>query len=134
MEGCAAASAARNGVFAAVMAQAGIGRPADAVFEDGLTARDRRRGGPLLPFRSIRCTSACRRRTTSSFSANSTPRVRRSWRSELRPQIKLDDIEKVEVFTYHFAWLEIGSGPEKWKPTTRARPPTAACLTWSARC
>ncbi len=38
---------------------------------------------------------------------------------ELRPQIKLDDIEKIEVFTYHFAWFEIGSGAEKWKPTTR---------------
>jgi 2-methylcitrate dehydratase len=23
------------------------------------------------------------------------------------------------VFTYHFAWFEIGSGAEKWKPTTR---------------
>ena len=38
---------------------------------------------------------------------------------ELLPQIKLDDIEKIEVFTYHFAWFEIGSGAEKWKPTTR---------------
>ena len=23
------------------------------------------------------------------------------------------------MFTYHFAWFEIGSGAEKWKPTTR---------------
>jgi 2-methylcitrate dehydratase len=38
---------------------------------------------------------------------------------ELRPQIKLDEIEKIEVFTYHFAWFEIGSGAEKWKPATR---------------
>jgi len=38
---------------------------------------------------------------------------------ELLPQIKLDDIEAIEVFTYHFAWFEIGSGAEKWKPTTR---------------
>ena len=33
--------------------------------------------------------------------------------------MKLDEIEKIEVFTYHFAWFEIGSGAEKWKPTTR---------------
>jgi 2-methylcitrate dehydratase len=38
---------------------------------------------------------------------------------ELLPQIALDDIEKIEVFTYHFAWFEIGSGAEKWQPTTR---------------
>src|SRR4029079_7308349 len=38
---------------------------------------------------------------------------------ELRPPIKLDNVEKIEVFTYHFAWFEIGSGAEKWQPTTR---------------
>jgi 2-methylcitrate dehydratase len=38
---------------------------------------------------------------------------------ELRPQIKLEEIAKIEVFTYHFAWFEIGSGAEKWQPTTR---------------
>src|SRR5262249_56811452 len=38
---------------------------------------------------------------------------------ELRPQLQLDDIERIEVFTYHFAWFEIGSGAEKWRPTTR---------------
>ena len=35
------------------------------------------------------------------------------------PQIKLDDIAAIEVSTYHFAWFEIGSGAEKWQPTTR---------------
>jgi 2-methylcitrate dehydratase len=38
---------------------------------------------------------------------------------ELLPQIKLDDIEAIKVSTYHFAWFEIGSGAEKWQPTTR---------------
>src|SRR4029079_18905872 len=38
---------------------------------------------------------------------------------ELRPQIELDDIARIEIFTYHFAWFEIGSGAEKWHPTTR---------------
>jgi 2-methylcitrate dehydratase len=38
---------------------------------------------------------------------------------ELRPQIRLADLQSIEIATYHFAWFEIGSGPEKWNPMTR---------------
>ena len=38
---------------------------------------------------------------------------------ELHSQVAIDDIESVEVFTYRFAWMEIGSGVEKWRPATR---------------
>jgi 2-methylcitrate dehydratase len=38
---------------------------------------------------------------------------------ELRRQIAAEDIESVTVHTYWFAWSEIGSGAEKWHPTTR---------------
>jgi 2-methylcitrate dehydratase len=38
---------------------------------------------------------------------------------ELRQQIAAEDIESVTVHTYWFTWSEIGSGPEKWHPTTR---------------
>ena len=32
---------------------------------------------------------------------------------------RAEDIEAVTVHTYWFTWSEIGSGPEKWHPTTR---------------
>ena len=31
----------------------------------------------------------------------------------------IDHIEAIEIATYKFAYEEIGSGPEKWRPTTR---------------
>jgi 2-methylcitrate dehydratase len=31
----------------------------------------------------------------------------------------VNDIEAIEIATYKFAYEEIGSGPEKWRPTTR---------------
>jgi 2-methylcitrate dehydratase len=38
---------------------------------------------------------------------------------DLRAQLTADQIERVEISTYHQAWHEIGSEPEKWSPTTR---------------
>lgn len=38
---------------------------------------------------------------------------------DLRAQLPADQIEKIAINTYHQAWHEIGSEPEKWSPTTR---------------
>ena len=37
----------------------------------------------------------------------------------LAAQVNFEDIEKVIVYTYWFAWDVIGNEPEKWNPTTR---------------
>ena len=115
-KGCAAANAARNGVFAAIMAAEGMMGP-PTPFEDGLTAvigAAEVASFPLDPG-GFSILKADYKYFLSEFHAQGPAFVA----LELRPQIKLDDIEKIEIFTYHFAWFEIGSGAEKWNPTTR---------------
>jgi len=115
-KGCAAANATRNGVFAAIMAAEGMAGP-PTPFEDGLTAVI----GPeeICPFpvdpTGFSLLKADYKFFLSEFHAQGPAFLA----LELLQQIKLDDIEKVEVWTYHFAWFEIGSGAEKWHPTTR---------------
>ena len=115
-KGCAAANAARNGVFAAIMAAEGMVGP-PTPFEDGLTAvigAAEAASFPLDPG-GFSILQADYKYFLSEFHAQGPALVA----LELRPQIKLDNIEKIEIFTYHFAWFEIGSGAEKWNPTTR---------------
>jgi 2-methylcitrate dehydratase len=115
-KGCAAANAARNGVFAAVMAKEGMAGP-PTPFEDGLTAVIG--AEEICPFpvdpNSFSLPKADYKFFLSEFHAQGPAFLA----LELLPQIKLGDIVKIEVFTYHFAWFEIGSGAEKWRPTTR---------------
>src|SRR5581483_6583245 len=115
-KGCAAANAARNGIFAAIMAKEGMDAP-PTPFEDGLTAVIG--AEEIVPFpvdpRSFSLPRADYKFFLSEFHAQGPAFLA----LELRPQVKLEDIAKIEVFTYHFAWFEIGSGAEKWRPTTR---------------
>jgi 2-methylcitrate dehydratase len=115
-KGCAAANAARNGVFAAVMAQNGMAGP-PTPFEDGLTALIGPALVPAFPLEpgQFSLPKADYKYFLSEFHAQGPAFCA----LELRPQIKLDEIERIEIFTYQFAWFEIGSGAEKWAPTTR---------------
>ena len=115
-KGCAAANAARNGVFAAIMAKEGMEGP-PTPFEDGLTAVTGAEDICPFPVEPTRFSilKADYKFFLSEFHAQGPAFLA----LELRPQIKLDEIETIEVLTYHFAWFEIGSGAEKWRPTTR---------------
>ena len=115
-KGCAAANAARNGVFAAIMAIEGMAGP-PTPFEDGLTAVIGAATPCPFPVEptGFSLPKADYKFFLSEFHAQGPAFLA----LELLPQVKLDEIEKIEVFTYHFAWFEIGSGAEKWKPTTR---------------
>lgn len=115
-KGCAAANAARNGVFAAVMAKEGMTGP-PTPFEDGLTAVIG--AGELCPFPVDPNTFSLLRADYKFFLSEFHAQGPAFLALELLPQIALDNIETIEVFTYHFAWFEIGSGAEKWAPTTR---------------
>jgi 2-methylcitrate dehydratase len=115
-KGCAAANAARNGVFAAIMASEGMAGP-PTPFEDGLTAVTGAEDICPFPVEPTRFSilKADYKFFLSEFHAQGPAFLA----LELLPQIKLDEIETIEVLTYHFAWFEIGSGAEKWRPTTR---------------
>jgi 2-methylcitrate dehydratase len=117
-KGVAAGNAARNGVFAALLAAEGMTGPDKALdgshgvrellgkFELGAF------GGNGRPFQLPR---ADLKYFLTEFHSQSpiTAAI------ELRRQVAVEDIETVTVHTYWFAWSEIGSEPEKWHPTTR---------------
>jgi len=115
-KGCAAANAARNGVFAAIMASHGMMGP-PTPFQGGLTEAI----GPeeVTPFPVDPLGFSILKADTKYFLSEYHAQGPAFVALELLPQIALDDIERIEIFTYHFAWFEIGSGAEKWRPTTR---------------
>jgi 2-methylcitrate dehydratase len=117
-KGAAAGNAARNGVFAALLAAAGMTGPDKAIDgADGLRELLGKFelgefGGNGRPFQLPR---ADFKYFLSEFHSQSpiTAAI------ELRRRVAADDIESVTVHTYSFTWSEIGSGSEKWHPTTR---------------
>ncbi len=115
-KGAAAPNSARNGVAAAYMAAAGMTGPATP-FEGGLTEVV----GPaeIAAFPLDRSTFAILNADFKFFLSEYHAQSPAFAAIELHPQVETKEIEKVAVFTYRFAWHEIGSGPEKWRPATR---------------
>jgi 2-methylcitrate dehydratase len=117
-KGVAAGNAARNGMFAALLAAEGMTGPEKAIdgshgvrellghFELGEF------GGSGQPFELTRADLKC-------FVTEFHSQAPITAAIDLRRQVAVEDIEAVTVHTYWFAWSEIGSEPEKWHPTTR---------------
>ena len=116
-KGCASANAARNGVFAALLARAGMTGPERPV-EGSLGLGDLvgNRGLPLSdadqPFRILQ---ADMKFFVSEFHSIAPVMMA----LDLGKGLATDNIEAVEISTYKFAYEEIGSGAEKWRPTSR---------------
>lgn len=118
-KGSATAAAARAGVFAALLADAGMTGPTAAFegrhgvweqvtgpFELGAM------GGGGRPF-------AIERAAIKFFPSEYHSQAPLWMALKLRPSISLDDIEAINLQTYYLAWSEIGSEPQKWAPKTR---------------
>ncbi len=94
----------------------------------GMTGPERPAEGPLASA-SFSADRGCRSRTSQSFRIlqadmkyfvtefHSIAPVMMATR--LAEGHAVDDIEAIAIATYKFAYEEIGSGPEKWRPTTR---------------
>src|SRR5258708_221128 len=120
-KGVAAGNAARNGMFAALLAAEGMTGPDQAIdgshglrellgnFELGEF------GGNGRPYQLPR--SDLKYFLTEFHSQSPIAAA-----IELRRQVAVEDIEAVTVHTYWFAWSEIGSEPEKGHPATRESP------------
>jgi 2-methylcitrate dehydratase len=120
-KGCAFAHAARNGVFAAILAREGMTGPAP-LFEGDMgfwrqvsgPFEIAQLGGPsasdwMLPKTSIKFVPA-EYHSQSAIAAAFT----------LRPQINdLANIRAIEIATFRVAVEIIGKDPEKWRPKTR---------------
>ena len=115
----ATAYAARNGLFAALLAAEGMSGPGSAF--DGRNGLWEKVTGPfdLAAF-------------PNEGGAYLTPGVQLKywpietngqaavWAAlELRAKILPKDLKEIEVFCSKFTWFEIGSEPEKWNPQTR---------------
>ncbi len=118
-KGAATAYAGRNATFATLLAAEGMTSP-DKPFEGrhGLWEKITgpfqikpyadRGGDFLLPHSFLKYWPV---------EANTQAAV---WAAlELRPEVKADDIESIDISTYWSAWHETASEPEKWDPKTR---------------
>jgi 2-methylcitrate dehydratase len=117
-KGCAGGNAARNGVFAAVLAASGMTGPGKAMSGDhGLEALT----GPftLEPFAGNGASFRIMEATFKCFASEGHSLSPITAALELSRQVAAADIESITIYTYHFAWDVIGREPEKWRPTTR---------------
>jgi len=118
-KGCAASAAARAAIFATELAKEGMTGPS-AVFEgrhgiwEQVTGRFELGafGGNGAPF-------AVERTGIKYFPTEYNSLVPLELILKLREKVSADEVESIHVETYHFTYTEIGSEPEKWRPTTR---------------
>jgi 2-methylcitrate dehydratase len=115
-KGVAEANGARNGLFAALLAQAGMTGP-EKPFEGALGLHHLM--GPvdpgLLGCAPLAVVSADMKFYVTEYHSQGPLAAALS----LRPGLDLDAIAAIRIRTYAFAHHEIGSGPEKWRPATR---------------
>jgi 2-methylcitrate dehydratase len=115
----ATAYAARNGLFAALLAAEGMSGPANAFDgRNGLWEKVTGRfelaplptqgGGHLTP------------RVQLKYWPIETNGQAAVWAAlKLRSQVEPVKLERIDVYASKFTWFEIGSEPEKWDPQTR---------------
>jgi 2-methylcitrate dehydratase len=117
-KGCAEAHAAQNGLFAALMAQHGMGAPTLPV-EGAMGLAEMFGPLTLAPFPHEGGTHAILRADMKHYITEYHSQGPIAAALELRRSINLDEIAAITIHTYEFAHREIGSGPEKWRPKTR---------------
>lgn len=117
-KGAAAGNASRNGVFAALMAAEGMTGPGRCMEDErglyGLVGKFE-----LAPFAGdggqYRITQSNLKYFLSEYHSQSP--IAAALR--VQPQVEVEDIQAIRIYTDRFTWYEIGSEPEKWHPTTR---------------
>jgi 2-methylcitrate dehydratase len=114
-KGCAGGNAARNGVFAALLAKEGMTGPLEC-FEGVDSLQEVVGKFELAPFAPpYKITQVSMKCVLTEYHAQAPILTS----LKLHKQVNADDIEAVTIHTYWFCWSEIGSDPEKWHPTTR---------------
>ena len=119
-KGCAAASAAKAGVFAAQLAARGMTGPFEP-FEGRRGLWAQAVGGPVQLDGLAGRGEAFRisETTFKSYPSQIHTQGPIALALELRPQVATADIESVLIHAYQVAASTAGSEPEKWAPKTR---------------
>ena len=115
-KGVAEANGARNGLFAALLAQAGMTGP-DKPFEGALGLQHL--VGPVDPGLIGRAPLAIVSADMKFYVTEYHSQGPLAAALSLAGGLDLDEIAAIRVRTYAFAHKEIGSGPEKWRAATR---------------
>src|SRR5215467_8217581 len=115
-KGVAEANGARNGLFAALLAQAGMTGP-EKPFEGALGLHHL--VGPVDPGLLGRAPLAIVAADMKFYITEYHSQGPLAAALSLSAGLDLDAIAAIRIRTYAFAHHEIGSGPEKWRPTTR---------------
>jgi 2-methylcitrate dehydratase len=115
-KGVAEANGARNGFFAALLAQAGMTGP-EKPFEGALGLSHL--VGPVDPGLLGRTPLAIISADMKFYVTEYHSQGPLAAALSLREGLDLDAIAAIRVRTYAFAYKEIGSGHEKWRPATR---------------
>jgi 2-methylcitrate dehydratase len=119
-KGAVAGNAARNGMFAALLANAGMTSPDQPIEGDHGLQNLIRSKFELLPFaRGNERPFGITQVTLKYYIAvtHALPVV--TVGLPLSRKVNYQDIEKVTMYTYNFAWRVTGKEREKWRPTTR---------------
>src|SRR5215813_6568269 len=115
-KGVAEANGARNGLFAALLAQAGMTGP-EKPFEGALGLHHL--VGPVDPGLLGRAPLAIVCADMKFYVTEYHSQGPLAAALSLTTGLDLDAIAAIRIRTYEFAHKEIGSGPEKWRPATR---------------
>ena len=117
-KGCAEAHAARNGLFAAELAREGMSGPALAI-EGAMGVRELFGPFELAAFPHEGGDYALPRADMKYYVTEYHSQGPVFAALKLRRDIAPDAIAAIDIHTYEFAYREIGSGAEKWRPLTR---------------
>jgi 2-methylcitrate dehydratase len=117
-KGCAEAHAAKNGLFAAALARAGMTGPALAI-EGAMAVREMFGPFELAAFPTEGGDYAMLRADMKFHVTEYHSQGPIFAALKLRREIDIDAVAAITVHTYEFAYREIGSGAEKWRPLTR---------------
>lgn len=117
-KGCAGGNAARNGVFAAILAADGLSGP-DQPFEGshGLYELVNEHEIAVLAgsCADLKVMQAC----TKNFLTEYHSQLPVELALQLYKDVAVAEIQSIRINTYWFTFSEIGNEPEKWHPTTR---------------
>ena len=117
-KGCAGGNAARNGAFAALLAAEGITGP-DKVIEGTHGLWHMTGKFDLAEFPGDGRPYRIKQANLKFFLSEYHSLAPIAAAIQLHGEVVCDEIDAVTVFTYRFAWEEIGNEREKWRPTTR---------------
>lgn len=117
-KGVAAPNAARNGVFAALLAEKGMTGPENAI-EGSHGLRELLGKFELGSLANKSEIFAIENSNLKFFLSEYHSQSPIAHALELSHEVLPELIKKITIHTYWFAWSEIGSEPEKWHPTTR---------------